>query len=63
MQLNTWEALYFGVDEPSVLALVDQAHRWALNVSCSMTVGSSGAPMIVVRSVTGSSIRKNFQTD
>ena len=25
MQLNTWEALYFGVDEPSVLALVDQA--------------------------------------
>jgi alpha-galactosidase len=25
VQLNTWEALYFGVDEPSVLALVDQA--------------------------------------
>ena len=23
--MNTWEALYFGVDEPSVLALVDQA--------------------------------------
>ena len=33
-------------------------HRWALNVSCSMMVGSSGAPMIVVRSVTGSWIRK-----
>ena len=25
VQLNTWEALYFGVDEPSVLALVNQA--------------------------------------
>lgn len=25
VQLNTWEALYFGVDQPSVLALVDQA--------------------------------------
>ena len=25
VQLNTWEALYFGVDEPSVLALMDQA--------------------------------------
>ena len=25
VQLNTWEALYFGVDESSVLALVDQA--------------------------------------
>ena len=27
VQLNTWEALYFGVDESSVLALVDQAAR------------------------------------
>ena len=63
MQLNTWEALYFGVDEPSVLALVDQAASLGIERFVSMTVGSSGAPMIVVRSVTGSSIRKNFQTD
>ena len=40
VQLNTWEALYFGVDEPSVLALVDQVASLGIERLCSMTVGA-----------------------
>ena len=63
MQLNTWEALYFGVDEPSVLALVDQAASLGIErfvLDDGWFLGRTDDRRALGDWVV---IRKNFQTD